>query len=149
MILGCFAATESKSIGSVLTSPGTLQGLSQFISTVKSLFGTGGDFAKRYGYSYNDIYNSQLMYQAVNSYSNDRQVEQEAKQEETMEKDLNQEMWYFNILAVFTGISMIVLIITMLLKFSEILWTKSSRTKNKIIEQYVAEQELKQLAGGI
>jgi len=146
VVLGCLISSESKSIGSILTSPGALQGLSEFISSVKSLFGTGGDFAKKYGYSYNDIYNSQLMFQAVNSYTNGKQVEQDLKQEETLEKDIDQEKWYFSMIAAFTGISTASLVVLLLLQLKEALGNASSRTKNKIIKDYVRGQELRTIA---
>jgi len=69
-----------------------------FMSRIKTLFGSGSEFAQRYGMHYGDVYNNQLMLSAYNAYKNHSQKEVEKGQTEIMKPDLAVEKFYFHFL---------------------------------------------------
>ncbi len=98
---------------------------------------------KKFGFDYKDVYSDQLMYQAVNAYTNEKQKEEEVKQEEIMRMDVAQEKIYFIILCVFTILSCVAVIIIMLCKLKEEYWSINDRKIKKAIDEYNRERELK------
>ena len=132
-------------IGSSLPSF-SLAGLGQFIASIKSLFGSGADFAQKFGYKYGDIYNDQLMRQAVKTFTNDKQKEEAVKQEQLLQKDVAAEGVYFTVICTFAGLSFTLLSVLVCIKLREQSWSLNSRAKQKIIEQYKRDIELKNIA---
>ena len=142
------AVPETLALGSSLAFF-SLEGVGQFLTSIKSMFGSGGDFAQKYGYNYRDIYNDQLMLQAVKTYSNDRQKEEEVKQVHEMQKDIANETVYFTIICTFLILNSVLLSILTCVKIREQMWSISSKTKTRIIDDYVRDQELKSVSARV
>lgn len=85
------------------------------------------------------------MLQAVNTYTNEKQKEEEVKQEQLMQQDVDAEKIYFTILCIFLILNFFLLLIIVIIKLREQLWSVSSRTRERIIEDYNRDRELREI----
>jgi len=119
-----------------------LKSVRAFIANVKSLFGSGSEFATKYGYHYNNVYSDQLKYQVLNTFANVEQLAVEDKQLEVMSHHMQLDKTYFIIFTVAltiialgtTGLFILKLRSTQLKT-----WTSKS---DKIIQDYKREVNL-------
>lgn len=143
LLLGSTVASDALSLSSALPS---LSEVGQFIASIKSLFGSGSDFAQKFGYNYKDIYNDQLMFQAVNTFTNEKQKEEEVKQVQAMQRDIENETIYFTIISTVMILNSVILSIIVCIKIREQRWSVSERAKERIIDEYNRDRELRVIA---
>jgi hypothetical protein len=124
----------------------TPQGVATFISTVRSLFGSGTDFTHRFGYKYENVYNDQLLTSTINAYANEMQRQEEIKQGALMVKDMEKEQLFFTIICVNLGILTAGLVMILFLKIRDEYREKVDRKQKDAIENYNRDMELRTIA---
>jgi len=146
-LTGCITVPAPGVLAFELSMPSfSLAGLGQFMSSIKSLLGSGSEFSQKYGYNYKDVYSDQLMLQAVNTFTNQQQKQEEIKQEDLMRKDMESEKTYFTMLCIFMGMCSFLLLVMVFLMLRQQNWTIGSKRRDRIIDEYIRDRELKTFA---
>ena len=117
--------------------------IATFISKMKTLVGTGYDFFKTFGFRYEDVYKDQLAYQAVNTYENDQQRQEEIKQEELLRTDQAMEQRYFIFISVMVAIIAVTCVLNLFLQIQKASLESMERKKQKVINDYTRDTELR------
>jgi len=120
-----------------LMQPGTL---STFMKKINNLVGPTATLFQGSGYKYNEVYNTQLLYQVLNAFLNNEQRKKEEEQEKTLHEDLNNDNKHFVI------ITALLSIITAISFFIAIIITMKLLKKWQVekIRQFEFERELRQ-----
>jgi len=114
----------------------TPQILGTFVTGVKSLFGSGNEFARRYGFDCNDIYNSQLLMASVNALNNEKQKEAELQQKQLMQEDLEKEHGYFQAIIGCLAVTMLFTVLSALIQLKHYHQDRLRHCNNKAIKEF-------------
>jgi hypothetical protein len=83
------------------------------------------------------------MFQAVNSYTNLKQQEEEVKQKELMQIDLDKEKVYFEVICVLLGIITSAILIITMLKISNKISRREEKKGREAVREHERDIELK------
>jgi len=112
-----------QSLGQI-AKPGTIQ---SFMNTVNSVVGSTYALFKGVDYKYDNVYNTQLLYQILNTYYNNKQRVLEMEQENILSNDLQEDRDHFLVIAIVLGLIAVILMLMLALQLK----TKISREKKR------------------
>jgi len=142
VVLGCFLFSQTE--GQIV--PFSLNSISTFLNGVKTIFGTGSDFANKFNMNYQDVYNNQLLLQTLNTFTNLKQREEADQQEQTEHKllktDMEHEAEYFNQLIIVAWVIAISLIIIVIINIKGEITVLLNKNVNKVIKRYEESKKL-------